>query len=219
MPDPLQPAQPVAARGVRRDRIDVAHPVQGLDEERPERGEDDQEQLARHASPVDEHRERDQGHGGNRSQELQRNANRAVGQAAGAHRQAQRDGQQRGQQETEGPALHRLADRVPEVRRDQLLGQRQQHERGRGEVGARQDADPGHRLQEEEDRQHREQAQRAPPQRQLAPDQIRLETFTFDLSHPSPRIICSVLAMEGRLSLLSQGESWIFESRAGEVLV
>ena len=114
-PDPLEPAEPERARRVGDDRVDVLDAVERLHEQRPERREDGEEDLALQPGAVDEHGERDQRDRRDRAQELDRHAQRAVGEPARADEDPGGHGEQDRQPEAERPALQRVQQRGPEV--------------------------------------------------------------------------------------------------------
>jgi hypothetical protein len=144
-------AEPVAVGGVHGHRVDVLGAGQDLDEDLPERGVHDQQQLGAQVGAEQQHRQRDQGHRGDGAQELDgRGGGRPQGGDA-ADQQAEPDPGGHGHGQPDGPALQAVTQRPPEGRLPELVGQGAGDPAGRGQVALGHQAGPRHHLQQHQE--------------------------------------------------------------------
>src|SRR5690606_38614194 len=104
------------ARRLQCDRFDVAHSVDGGDENRPAGGEGGEENLALKSGSENEDDERDQRDRRDGAQELDDGVRGRVQKSARTDRHAGRDGDHYGDTEADRPSAHRVADGGPQFR-------------------------------------------------------------------------------------------------------
>src|SRR4029453_15448437 len=102
--------EPVAVGGVHGHGVDVLDAVQDLDEHLPERRVHDQERLGAQVGAEQQHGQRDQGHRGDRAQELDGRGGGGPQGGDAADQQAERDPARDGQGQAEGPAHPRVRE-------------------------------------------------------------------------------------------------------------
>ena len=167
--------QAEGARRVRRHRVGVLHPVEGLNEDLPHGREGGEEDGAAQPGAIDQDRERDQRNRGHRAQELDHRAQGPVEHPAGSEEDPERDPDRRRDREAERPALERVEHRRPETCCGRLVGELGDRVEDRREVvrgqdpDQRQDLEQGDRARDREPRQGAVGDERTPAGRRRGP--------------------------------------------------
>jgi hypothetical protein len=151
MADAGDAAEPEAVGGVHGHRVDVLDAVQDLDEHLPERGVHDQQQLGAQVGAEQQHGQRDQGHRGDRAQELDGGGGGGPQGGDAADQQPEPDPAGDGQGQADGPALEGVPEGHPERGLAQLVGQGGGDPAGRRQVLLGHEPGPGHELTEQEE--------------------------------------------------------------------
>ncbi len=154
MPDPGPGAETVGPRRLVGDRVHVLDAVQDLDQYLPERGVHDQQEDRAQFRAVQQDGERDQGDGGDRTEELDGGGGDFAEIRHHGDQHPRHDPRAGGDGEAQRPAGQRVAERRPEGGVGEFGPEGVGDPAGRREVLLLDQAEPRHRLaQGEEDRE------------------------------------------------------------------
>ena len=121
---PSPASEPQRPGRFERHLVPVAHSVDGLDQEHPDRSEHDQDDRALGGGAIEQQKERKKRDGWHRPEEFDCGPQRVPQRVAGSDRKPERNADDDGDREPDRELVHRVADDVPEMGRAQLVEER-----------------------------------------------------------------------------------------------